>query len=162
MVLGAGGSARAAVWALVDAGASEVSIWNRNGARAQALARELNARAVLKPADADLLVNCTPVGLAPGPGSMPLQRSASESATLNQLALTLDQVGKYPYVIDLAYRDGPTPLLDVVRRHGAQTVDGLQILVAQGALSFQLWTGREAPLAVMRGAAEASRDTEPV
>jgi shikimate dehydrogenase len=155
MVLGAGGSARATVWALLDAGAREVSIWNRNPARAEALASELGAGAVARAVDADLLVNCTPVGLAAGFGSAPLQRSASELTTLNQLALTLDQVGKYPYVIDLAYRDGPTPLLYLARRHGAKTVDGLQVLVAQGALSFQLWTGRPPPLEVMRRAAEA-------
>ena len=47
----------------------------------------------------------------------------------------------------------PTPLLAAAREHGARTLDGLEILVAQGALSFELWTGREAPRDVMRRAA---------
>lgn len=161
MVLGAGGSARAAVWALLDSGASEVSVWNRNLARAQALAAQLGARAVAEPVEADLLINCTPVGLPADSGAQQVQRSASELTTLNQLGLTLDQVGKYRYVIDLAYRDGTTPLLAVASRHGSTVVDGLQVLVAQGALSFQLWTGRRAPLAVMRRAAEAPMPDDP-
>jgi shikimate dehydrogenase len=144
LVLGAGGSARAAVWALREAGASEVSVWNRTPARAQRLARELGVRSVSQPDHADLLVNCTSVGL---------ERSASEPEGLNQLGLTFDQVGKYTYVVDMVYRSSPTPLLAAAREHGARTLDGLEILVAQGALSFELWTGRVAPLEVMRRAA---------
>jgi shikimate dehydrogenase len=144
LVLGAGGSARAAVWALREAGAREVSVWNRTPARAVKLARELGARAVSEPARADLLINCTSVGL---------ERSASEPEELNQLGLTFDQVGEYSYVVDMVYRSGLTPLLAAAREHGARTVDGLEILVAQGALSFELWTGRAAPLEVMRRAA---------
>jgi shikimate dehydrogenase len=144
LVLGAGGSARAAVWALREAGAREVSVWNRTPERAGALARELGVRAVSEPGDAEILVNCTSVGL---------ERSASEPAGLNQLGLTFDQVGEYSYVVDLVYRSGVTPLLAAAREHGARTLDGLEILVAQGALSFELWTGRTAPLDVMRRAA---------
>jgi len=141
LVLGAGGSARAAVWALLDAGAAKVSVWNRTPERAHALARELGAQAVADPVGADLLVNCTAVGL---------QRSASEAEALNQLQLSADQVGGYAYVIDLVYRDGLTPLLATARRAGVVTVDGLEVLVAQGALSFQRWIGRPAPLDAMR------------
>jgi shikimate dehydrogenase len=146
LVLGAGGSARAAVWALREAGAREVSVWNRTPERAEQLARELGARMVSKPGSADLLVNCTSVGL---------ERSASEPEGLNLLGLTFDQVGKYSYVVDLVYRTGVTPLLAAAREHGASTLDGLEILVAQGALSFELWTGRRPPLDVMRRAVEA-------
>ncbi len=64
VVLGAGGSARAAVWALLDAGAAEVWIWNRTAQRARALSRELGATPVETPRAADLLVNCTSIGLA--------------------------------------------------------------------------------------------------
>ena len=189
LVLGAGGSARAAVWALGEAGAREVSVWNRTPERAATLARELGARAVSAPAPAELLVNCTSVGLigketeparpdqsretrAFGAGRFgdasgasvspigprfghPLERSASEPEGLNQLGLTFDQVGEYPHVVDFVYRSDPTPLLAAARAHGAGTVDGLEILVAQGALSFELWTGREAPRDVMRRAAKA-------
>jgi shikimate dehydrogenase len=143
LVLGAGGSARAAVWALREAGAREVSVWNRTPQRALALAAELGVRAVSAPEPADLLVNCTSVGL---------ERSASEQEGLNQLGLTFDQVGEYSYVADMVYRSDPTPLLAAAREHGARTLDGLEILVAQGALSLELWTGREAPRDVMRRA----------
>jgi shikimate dehydrogenase len=146
LVLGAGGSARAAVWALLGAGAAEVSVWNRTPERAVALARDLGARAVATPAPADLLVNCTSVGL---------QRTATEAEALNQLALRADQVGSYACVVDLVYGEHPTPLLAAASAAGARIVDGLDVLVAQGALSFQLWSGREPPLAAMRAGARA-------
>jgi shikimate dehydrogenase len=149
LVLGAGGSARAAVWALREAGAREVSIWNRTAARARELAGALDARAVLVPEPADVLINCTAVGLLATDGQDGL-------GALNQLGLTLDLVGRYSYVVDLVYRDGPTPLLLAARERGVPALDGLAVLVAQGALSFELWTGREAPLDVMRDAARAA------
>jgi shikimate dehydrogenase len=155
LVLGAGGSARAVAWALREAGASEVSVWNRTPERAQTLARELGVRAVSSAGPADLLVNCTSVGLQAGAG---VERSATEAEALNQLGLTFDQVGEYSNVVDLVYRSGPTPLLAAAAAHGARTVDGLEVLVAQGALSFELWTGRAAPLEVMR---RAVREEDP-
>jgi shikimate dehydrogenase len=149
LVLGAGGSARAAVWGLLNAGAAEVFVWNRTGSRALELAEEMGARAVGEPVGADLLVNCTSVGL---------QRSATDADALNQLGLSVDHVGSYGYVIDLVYRDGLTPLLAAARSHGIATVDGLEVLVAQGALSFELWTGRRAPLEAMRRGAGIELD----
>ena len=150
LVLGAGGSARAAVWGLLDAGAASVSVWNRTHERARELAGELGAHAVEKPVAAELLVNCTSVGL---------QRSASNSAALNQLCMTADLVGSYAYVVDLVYRDEPTPLLAVASSQGVTTVDGLQVLVAQGALSFEHWTGMPAPLDAMRRGAGLEEDS---
>lgn len=175
LVLGAGGSARAAVWALREAGA-EVSVWNRTAERAEGLAREFGVRAVRTPEGADVLVNCTSVGLGPVPAAdrsevsrgvagtpvetgpevpsgRAVERSATEDRALNQLALTFDQLAEYSYVVDLVYRSGTTPLLAAARAHGLRTLDGLEILIAQGALSFQLWTGRQPPLEVMRRAA---------
>jgi shikimate dehydrogenase len=149
LVLGAGGSARAAAWALAQAGAGEVSVWNRTPERAEALARDLGVRAVRVPEPAELLVNCTSVGLERPPGW-------SEDQELAQLGLTADRVGQYGAVLDMVYRAGSTALLAAARAHGASTVDGLEVLVAQGALSFELWTGREAPLEVMHGAARAA------
>jgi shikimate dehydrogenase len=144
-VLGAGGSARAAVWALREAGAREVTVWNRTAGRARELADELGVRWSEQPERADLLVNCTSVGL---------ELSASDGGgALNLLGLTLDQVGEYSYVVDLVYREGTTPLLDAAKKCGLPTTDGLEILLAQGALSFELWTGQPAPLEVMRSAA---------
>ncbi|HST34967.1 MAG TPA: shikimate dehydrogenase [Solirubrobacteraceae bacterium] len=148
LVLGAGGSARAAVWALREAGAAEVSIWNRTGERAAALAHELGARAVSEPARAELLVNCTAVGLT---------QAAEPGGELAQLGLTPALIGEFETVVDLVYREGATELLATAQARGVRTLDGLQILVAQGALSFELWTGREAPLQAMRGAARAER-----
>jgi shikimate dehydrogenase len=150
LVLGAGGSARAAAWALREAGASEVYVWNRTSQRAEALASALGVRAVREPVGADLLINCTSVGL---------ERSATEDEGLNQLGLTFDQVVEYPYVIDMVYRSGSTPLLAAATAHGSRTLDGLEILLAQGALSFELWTGRRPPLEVMRRAARAQDTT---
>jgi len=159
LVLGAGGSARAAVWALQRAGASEVSVWNRTPERAEELARAFAARRVPAPEPADVLVNCTSVGLAEPAGRAPsgarLERSATEDCALNQLGMTFDQLGEYGYVVDLVYRPGSTPLLAAAAAHGARTVDGLEILVAQGALSFELWTGRPAPRELMLAAARA-------
>jgi shikimate dehydrogenase len=148
LILGAGGSARAAAWALREAGASEVSIWNRTPERAQALAEDLGLQAVRRPDPAEVLVNCTSVGLPAGG----IERSATEGEALNQLGLTFDQVGEYSYVIDFVYRSGSTPLLAAAKAHGAGTIDGHELLVAQGALSFELWTGRKAPLELMRRA----------
>jgi shikimate dehydrogenase len=150
LVLGAGGSARAVVWALREAGAGEVSIWNRTPERAVALARDLDARAVTAPETADLLVNCTSVGLESEDGS--LKQSATETQGLNLPAVTFDQVGNYSYVVDLVYSSSPTPLLVAARSRGVRAVGGLEILLAQGALSFELWTGVQPPLDVMRRA----------
>jgi shikimate dehydrogenase len=163
LVLGAGGSARAVVWALLDAGAAEVLVWNRTEARARSLAAELGARAVQRPEPADLLINCTSVGLSAHSHedtdrTKPLQPSATHSSTLNQLDLGFDQVGEYSYVVDLVYRAGSTELLDAARAHRARTLDGLEVLVAQGALSFELWTGRKPPLEAMRAAARGHED----
>ncbi len=145
-VLGAGGSARAAVWALRSAGAAEVLVWNRTGRRAEELVRALGGRAVEAPQSADLLVNCTSVGLS-------VERSSAEGDALNQLGLRGDQIGEYSHVADLVYRPEPTALLAAAVAAGAQTVDGLEILAAQGALSFSLWTGREPPPGLMLRAA---------
>ncbi len=153
LVLGAGGSARAVAWALTHAGASEVSVYNRSAERAQALARDLGVRALAAPGPADLLVNCTSVGLAPARDGA---SGASGEAELAQLGLTPQTAGDYQLVVDLVYRAGsPTALVLAAAASGAHTIDGSEVLVAQGALSLELWTGREAPLAVMRAAVAA-------
>jgi len=139
LVLGAGGAGRAVAWALREAGAAEVSVWNRTPERAEALSAELGLRHVARPEACDLLVNATSVGLT---GGEPLPLEALEPP---------------PVVVDLVYSDGPTALLEWARAGGSRTVDGLEVLVRQGALSFERWTGREAPLEVMRMAASSSQ-----
>ncbi len=137
LVLGAGGAARAAVWALADAGAAEVSVWNRTAPRAEALAAELGARAVQTPGPADLLVNCTAVGLA-GEGIEDLR---------------LGRMDPPGVVVDMVYGDAPTPVQEWAEPSGARFVDGLELLVRQGGRSLEIWTGRDAPIDVMRRAA---------
>ncbi|HWX45230.1 MAG TPA: shikimate dehydrogenase [Solirubrobacteraceae bacterium] len=153
LVLGAGGSARAAVWALREAGAREVSVCNRTRERAIALADALGARVVPLPERADILINCTSVGL--------VRPSGGGDGDLNQLRLSLDLVGRYSYVVDLVYTDGDTPLLAAAREREVATLDGLEILVAQGALSLEVWTGCPAPLDVMRSAAREPDGGDP-
>ena len=145
LVLGAGGAARAVVWALRESGAAEVSVWNRTPERAGALAADLGARHVERPEQADLLVNATSVGLEPG---------TAEEAALAALAL----VGIDPpdTVVDLVYGAEETPLSRWAKRSGARVVEGLEVLVRQGARSLERWTGRRAPLEVMRAAARAA------
>ncbi len=140
LVLGAGGSARAAVYALRGAG-SEVAVWNRTPERAQRVAEDLGVRAVRDPIGAEMLVHCTSVGLHDG------------AATFKELPLRAEELGEYACVVDLVYRDVGTELLHEAQRRGCRVVDGLEILVAQGAASFQIWTGASAPLDVMRRAA---------
>jgi shikimate dehydrogenase len=141
LVLGAGGSARAAVWALLHAGAGEVRIWNRTPGRAAELAREFGAIAVTVAEPASILVNCTSSGL-----------DASEPM-FKGLPLDADDVSGYDCVVDLLYTDTVTPLVRSARERGIPAVDGLELLVAQGALSFERFTGANAPVDVMRAAA---------
>jgi shikimate dehydrogenase len=140
VVLGAGGSARAVVYALAQLGVA-VKVWNRTAERARSLAGEFGAEAVQDLPPADLLVNCTSVGLA------------DPSSTFKDLPLRADALGEYACVVDLVYRAGGTGLLREAQRTGSRAIDGIEILVHQGALSFERWTGRAAPLQVMRQAA---------
>ena len=140
LVLGAGGAARAVVWALRHAGA-DVLVWNRTPARARALCAELGGRMVVAAEPADILVNCTAVGLGGNGG------------TFAHLPVAPDALANYRCVVDLVYGDGDTELIAAAREHGAVVVDGLEVLVRQGALSFEAWTREAAPLEVMRAAA---------
>ena len=133
LVLGAGGAARAAAWALHNAGA-RVTIWNRTPGRAAALAKELGVDAADRPGPAELLVNATSVGLNP-------------EDSLEGLPLVEARV-----VVELVYGQTPTPLARWAEERGVRLVDGLEVLIHQGARSFALWTGREAPVEVMRRA----------
>jgi shikimate dehydrogenase len=143
LVLGAGGAARAVVWALLRAGAADVAVWNRTPERARALAADLGARAVEHVSETPpLVVNCTSVGLRDDPDPF------------KALPVGADSLGAGSHVVDLVYRAGGTRLLEAARTRGARVADGLEILVAQGAASFERWTGRAAPRQAMREAAE--------
>jgi shikimate dehydrogenase len=139
-VLGAGGSARAAVWALLDAGASDVWIWNRSPERAALLAAELGGTPVPEPVAADLLINCTSIGLD------------AQGSAFKQFPIAADHLIRYDCVVDLVYRDSETPLVQAARKRGIRVVEGLDLLVEQGALSFELFTGIAAEVDAMRKA----------
>jgi shikimate dehydrogenase len=141
LVLGAGGAARAVVWALLREGAS-VDVWNRTELRSAHLCEELGGESVAAPEQAtyELLVNTTAVGLG---GEDPFV----------ELPLAAEAFGADQIVVDMVYGGEPTVLLRAADTAGATTVDGIEILVQQGALSLETWTGRPAPLDTMRAAA---------
>ncbi len=138
LLLGAGGSARAALWALLDAGAREVRVWSRSFDRARQLCDELGGTPVRELGPADALLHCTPIGLHPGDDRLPLAPGL---------------LGSFGCVVDFVYRDGGTPLACAARDRGIPVIDGLELLVAQGALSFEQFTGAAVPLTTMREAA---------
>jgi shikimate dehydrogenase len=142
LVLGAGGSARAVVWALIEAGAEEVRVWNRASERARALTAELGGIPVEDAAPADLLVHCTASGLNPA------------EDPFKTLPIGADDVNGYECVVDLVYTDTETPLVQAARARRVQVVGGRELLVRQGALSFLQFTGRMAPIDVMRRAVD--------
>jgi shikimate dehydrogenase len=141
LVLGAGGAARAVVWALTRAG-TEVSVWNRTPDRAAQICAELGGEVVTEPTagDYELIVNSTSVGLS---GEDPF----------DELPLTRDWFGFSQTVVDLVYGHGDSKLLAVAGEAGASIVDGLEVLVHQGAAAFRIWTGVDPPIDVMREAA---------
>lgn len=149
LILGAGGAARAALVALVDAGVRRIDLWNRTPDRVTALLGSVDAgaaeitAAVLDPTGypemdrATLLINATSVGLD------------GLSAPIPQLDLP-----RGARVYDLVYGCDGTPLVRRARAAGFAASDGLRMLAYQAAGSFALWTGRPAPKAVMLAAAE--------
>jgi shikimate dehydrogenase len=141
LVLGAGGAARAIVWALLREGA-EVEVWNRTELRSQNLCEELGGAVIGAPDQSgyELIVNTTAVGLG---GEDPFA----------ELPLAAGAFEPSQTVVDMVYGGEPTALLRAAAAAGATTVDGIEILVQQGALSLEIWTGRPAPLETMRAAA---------
>jgi shikimate dehydrogenase len=141
LVLGAGGAARAAIWALAWEGA-RVEVWNRTPERAEAICAELAGKAVRAPrqSEYDLIVNTSAAGLR---GEDPFEH----------LPLRRDQFNDHQTVVDMVYGERHSRLLKAAEGARAAVVDGLEILVQQGARSLEIWTGREPDLDVMRGAA---------
>jgi shikimate dehydrogenase len=145
LVLGAGGAARAVVLALGRAGATVAVAARRLEAAETAAAPVAGAKALVLAdaagqADAyEVVVNATPLGMGGEPPPFDPER-----------------LGPRHTVVDLVYHPAETPLLAAARAHGVRTQNGLPMLVHQAALSFRLWTGVEAPVEVMRAAAEAA------
>lgn len=138
-VLGAGGSARAVAWALSNAGA-QVVVWNRTPERGRALAEDLGVEWAARTEAGDILVNCTSVGLDP----------VRPDDAIDSLGLA--GIDPPATVVDLVYGAAPTPVERWARSADASFVSGLEVLVRQGALSLERWTGRAAPVEVMRQA----------
>lgn len=146
LVLGAGGSARAAIWALLDAGAAEVRVWNRTRERAERLCAELGGTPVSDAAPARVLVNCTAAGLKAGEES------------LNTLPVAADALDCFDCVVDLVYRHTDTPLVSAAKACGVPVVTGIELLIGQGALAFELFTGQPASREAMRAAVAERHD----
>lgn len=143
LVLGAGGAARAAIWALAGAGAT-VSIWNRTASRAVELAGETGSEPVEAPEGGGFaaIVNASAAGLDGGD-------------TFGELPLAPDSFEPGQLVIDMVYGERSGALVEAARAAGATAVDGIDVLVAQGALSFEVWTGSAPDRSVMEAAARA-------
>ena len=154
LVLGAGGSARGVVYALARVGVAQLFIANRTLERAERLAAlsvDSGAAAeALTLSDAPgaarevaLIVNCTSVGMIHGPDE-------------HGAALYATDIPASAMVNDLVYNPLETPLLREAAKAGAATLGGIQMLVYQGAASFEMWTGQDAPVEVMLDAATAA------
>jgi 3-dehydroquinate dehydratase/shikimate dehydrogenase len=139
LIFGAGGSARAAAFALANAGA-EVLISARRESAARELARACGAQTIARrhvaSACFELIVNATPVGMLPQEGVSPL--SAKELNT--------------PWVMDLIYRPLQTELLRIAKKKGIGVISGLDMFLAQGFAQWELFMGQQAPESTMRRA----------
>ncbi len=153
VVLGAGGAARAIAVELALAGARQITVVNRSGERGETLARLVNEKtpaaavfvawqgAYRVPAGTDLLINATSIGLYPDVDAAP----AVDFATVTPGMVACDVIPNPP----------STPFLRQVAARGAKTIDGLGMLVYQGAIAFKMWTGQDAATAVMHQALAA-------
>ena len=157
-LLGGGGAARAVAWGLAAAGAADVAVINRTPSKAQAAADIANAAtntgqpgragSMDDIAAADLVVNATSVGMGAGAPA----RSKRNAVPCDPTLLRPGQVA-----FDLIYEPLETAWLAALRQRGIEAHNGLSMLAYQAAAAFELWTGTEAPVEVMRRAAVAGR-----
>jgi shikimate dehydrogenase len=141
LLLGAGGAARAVLWALLWEGA-RVEVWNRTQERAEAICAEIGGTAVPAPRqeEYDLIVNTSSAGLD---GDNPFDHLPLDRGGFNDSQT----------VVDMVYGERRSRLLKAAEGARAAVVDGLEILVQQGARSLEIWTGQTPDLDVMREAA---------
>lgn len=148
VVLGAGGAARAIACELLKAGVADLLIVNRSGERGEALVDHLKGVGPIRfqpwistyvvPSDVDILVNATSIGLFPHVDAMPDVSLAAAPQSL--------------LVCDAVFNPAVTRLLALAKDRGLPTLDGLSMLVYQGVIGFELWTGVKAPEDVMKEA----------
>lgn len=148
VIAGAGGAARAVAFSLALADARSIVLCDTDGKKAKKLADDVRKRtgivtAALLPADigapareAHCLINATPLGLRPG----------------DPLPIPKTHIRKGQLVCDLVYNPPLTGLLRTARSAGAGTLSGIGMLLYQGVIAFEVWTGRKAPVEVMRRA----------
>ena len=149
LILGAGGAARGILLALVRGGVESIVIANRTLERAGELSRlsydsgvaseaiSISGDALNEAANsADLIVNCTSLGM-------------SHSSTENASPLSAAQIPATAIVNDLVYTPMLTPMLKAAAEAKATALGGLHMLIYQGALSFKMWTGQDAPVDIM-------------
>lgn len=148
LVLGAGGAANGIIYQLLLGGAKRITIVNRTIEKAEALGKHFKTKGnieilpfddSLKSAikDADILINTTSVGMKDADVLL---------VDKNSLPKSLEAV------VDIIYNPPETKLLRIAKKKGIKTMNGLSMLLHQGALSFELWTGKKAPIEVMRKA----------
>jgi shikimate dehydrogenase len=147
-VIGAGGVSRAVCFMLVQAGVSSLHLFDIETGKARALVAELDfsGAAALESnqgvefeqavKQAGLVVNCTPLGMKHSPHA--------DASPLAQKLINPDSL-----VVDVVYNPPLTPLLKLAQQAGASTLGGLPMLVYQGVLAFELWTGQTAPAPLM-------------
>jgi shikimate dehydrogenase len=151
VLLGAGGAARAIAVELALAGAATIKVVNRSAERGQSLVDRLNEKTPTSatllpwegefrvPADTDVLVNATSIGLNDHTARVPVN---------------LDDAARSLVVADVIASPPVTRLIRKSRERGLKTLDGVGMIVNQGAIGFKLWTGLDADVQVMRDAAE--------
>jgi len=140
LIIGAGGAARAVGFGLIEAGA-RILLTNRTESKGRELSEQLGCSFVptadLSTVQADALINTTSVGMAPLDQALPISP---------------ELLANFPVVMDIVYAPLATRLLQEAAARGCRTIDGLKMLQYQGAAQFKLWTGKDAPGAVMRNA----------
>ncbi len=159
VVLGAGGAARATVVGLAERGASSIAICARRRDQAETLVRELSSvcgacRLSITALDTETMREVF------GGATLLVQSTSATLPSANDAegfarSLPLEALPRDASVVDLVYKPRDTTVLRAARAHGLQVVDGLGMLLHQGALAFELWTGRRAPLDAMRAALDA-------
>lgn len=137
VVLGAGGAARAVIAGLTDLGA-KVRIVNRDREKAQRLTQELQVREAAPEDHVDVVINCTPIGMAggPDPEGVPLNIDADHPVSLDHTTTVFDTV----------YNPQRTPLIAEAESRGARVVIGSDMFLRQAGMQFKLWTSQEAPI----------------
>jgi shikimate dehydrogenase len=148
LLIGSGGAARAVGFSLALAGASAIRYYDLDSNKSDILARDIRekTRADVQPlsfeslasasAETDCLINATPLGLKKG----------------DPLPFDAGYVKKHHLVCDLVYNPAVTPILRAARAAKARTLGGLGMLLFQGVIAFEIWTGKKAPVSTMQQA----------